>query len=125
MDRETDQYNYTSYHLNKNQNKNIKLHITFGTRGFFIHTTDQFTYFDYNNVTSLTYDIDQSCVTFCRGALDSRQNSSTYRIYCGAQDGNWFMKNYVNCGDVSIEHRMMAVEDKLKVLTEIMDQKGM
>jgi len=50
-------------------------------------------------------------------------------ICCTAEDGQWFWENYMNCNDgsaeLSLKRRICALEDKLKVLTEMMDKNGL
>lgn len=50
-------------------------------------------------------------------------------IFCNAEDGNWFLENYLSHANSSlyenVTQRICALEDKLKVLTEMMDKQGM
>lgn len=139
MDFKTE--SHYNFDINKNQNTDIKLHITFGTRGFFIRTTNTFKWFDYNKLRSLNYDIHRSCIRLelttypeyvkIPGSFELGVDERIHKfcIYCNTEDGNWFMNNYISNDDSSAEltlkQRICALEDKLKVLTEMMDKQGM
>jgi len=113
------------YHEITCTTNNIKPFIEFNPSGFIIQGTNRKIFMNYppeiQIVVTQTRDI--------RMIKFFTQNGTEYNIYCTAEDGSWFWENYMKRNDGSVElilkQHICALEDKLKVLTEMMDKKGM
>jgi len=102
----------------------IKQHIKFKQFGFIIYTQHGYKTFPYINIHECHYDISKRCIYVC-----FENDNENFTILCSAEEGNWFLENYMSHGDsfaeLTLKQRICALEDKLKVLTEMMDKRGM
>jgi len=126
--------------INRNRNfrytpqiNDIKPYITFKQNGFIIELTDRILFVAYRHNPSI--EINKEIMSYSTWVIKFVDHKGAdYNIYCNKDDGRWFLENYIIHGEMQDEltrsenkltQRICALEDKLKVLTEIMDKNGL